>query len=193
MGPTVYLTFYNIYNTVLSGFLTPILMSIFGFLTIQNIKLSRQRVNAQINMNRMVVNLQAGRFNARSREYEILIMILVQLGVYLITCLPFSFYLIYSTVTLGRTMSNFRFAFDSIYSTVAYTLDYINFCATFYIYLLTNRVFRKDLKRILEKTRLFKICFGIQEDTRAIGIDNGHPIRSVAVLVNPRTMPNIQS
>jgi hypothetical protein len=188
-----YLKFYNIYNTILSGFLTPILMIIFGFLTIQNIKLSRQRVNAQINMNRMVVNQQAVRINARSREYEMLIMILVQLGVYLITCLPFSLYLIYSTVTMGWIKSNLQLTLDSTYSTVAYTLNDINFCATFYIYLLTTRVVRKDLKRILEKNRLFKVFFGIQEDTRVIRIDNGYPIRTVAVPVNRGTIPNIRS
>jgi len=97
--------FYNIYDTVLSGFLTPIFMIIFGFLTIRNLKRIRQRINVQVNINRMPVNQQTGGVNRKSREYGTSIMILVQLGVYLVTCLPFPMYLVYSIVTIQRAIS----------------------------------------------------------------------------------------
>jgi hypothetical protein len=162
MVSDVYAIFYNIYDTILSGILTTIFMIIFGFLTIRNLKRSRQRVNIQININRMPVNQQTGRINTKSREYGISIMILVQLGVYLLTCLPFPMYLIYSTVTIQQTKSNVQLALDRFYGTIAYVLANINFSATFYIYILTTRIFRKDLKKMFIENRLFKICFCIE-------------------------------
>ncbi len=158
----VYAIFYNIYDTILSGFLTPMFMIIFGFLTIRNVKRIRQRINVQININQMPVNQQTGKLNTKSREYGILIMILVQIGVYLVTCLPFPIYLVYSTVIMGQKKSNMTLAFDRFYRTIAYVLANINFTATFYIYILTSRVFRKDLKKIFSENQLFKICFCIE-------------------------------
>jgi hypothetical protein len=137
-------------------------MIIFGFLTIRNVKRIRQRINVQININQMPVNQQTGKLNTKSREYGILIMILVQIGVYLVTCLPFPIYLVYSTVIMGQKKSNMTLAFDRFYRTIAYVLANINFTATFYIYILTSRVFRKDLKKIFSENQLFKICFCIE-------------------------------
>lgn len=167
-------------------------MIIFGFLTIRNIKQSRQRVNVQINMNQMPVNQQTNRINARSREYGILMMTLVQLGVYLIACLPYPMFLIYSTVTIYQTKSNGQLAIDKFWSTIAYILTNINFCATFYIYILTSRIFRKDLKRIFVENPLFKIFRDIQRNPPVFGICNDHPIRTVTVEMNQRKIFNIQ-
>ncbi len=158
----VYAIFYNIYDTILSGFLTPMFMIIFGFLTIRNVKRIRQRINVQININQLPANQQTGKINTKSREYGILIMILVQIGVYLVTCLPFPIYLVYSTVIMGQTKSNMTLAFDRFHRTIAYVLANINFTATFYIYILTSRVFRKDVKKIFSENQLFKICFCIE-------------------------------
>lgn len=127
-------------------------MIIFGFLTIRNIKRSRQRVNGHRRINRLYGQ-------QRSRDYEILIMILVQLGVYFVTCLPFPMFLIYSAITIQWTKSAQDLALDRFLSTIVYVLANINFSATFYIYILTTRVFRKDLKRIFVENRLFRACF----------------------------------
>jgi hypothetical protein len=175
---SIYLVFYSIYNTVLAGFLIPILMIIFGFLTIRNVKCSQQRIDAQININRILVSQRVRAVDPRSREYEILIMILVQLSVYIITCLPETVYLVYLTVTNQWTKSNGQLALDKFYSTIANALSNINFTATFYIYVLTTRVFRKDLKRILVGNRLFKCCFGTRQNPGTIG--------TVAIVINRR-------
>ncbi|CAF4704328.1 unnamed protein product [Rotaria sp. Silwood1] len=166
----VYSIFYNIYNTVLSGFLIPILMIVFGFLTIRNIKLSRQRVNVQVNMNRIFTNQRQGKNNTKSRDYEILIMILVQLSVYLITCLPFPMYLVYSTITIQWTKSSVQLAIDRFYSSLTVALTNINF---------------------IEK-RLFKMCFGTQLVPPIMRTNNG-TIGTVAVVMRQPKPCNIQS
>jgi len=115
-----------------------------------------------------------------SCEYEILIMILVQLGVYLITCLPFPIYLVYLMITIKWVKSNVQLALNTSLSTIVYALTNINFGATFYIYILTTRVFREDLKRILVENRLFKSCFCSEQDSRTI--------RNMAIVINQQTI-----
>lgn len=154
--------FQNIYNIVISGFVIPILMTVFGFLTIRNIKLSRQRVSARFSINVIMLNQQPRRSSTKSREYEIAIMILVQIGIYLITSVPSSIYLVYTTCTMALQKSNTQLAFDQFYSNIAFALNSINFCATFYIYVLTTRLFRKDLKQFLSEKRLLKIFLNTQ-------------------------------
>jgi hypothetical protein len=71
--PASYVAFYNIYNTILFGVLIPILMFVFGLLTIRNIKLSRQRINAQTIPNLNVRN------HAKLHENEVSMMTLFQI------------------------------------------------------------------------------------------------------------------
>lgn len=180
MITTTYIVFYNIYNPILSGLLIPIIMIIFGFLTIKNIRQSRQRVNVQmLSTYRGVANQQADKINIKSREYQISIMILVQLGFYLITCLPFPIYLLYSAATMYSVKGSVQTTIEGFASNIVNTLLYINFSATFYIYVLTTRVFRKELKALISKNNLFRKLLHIQQDSLVTRIDNPYPMRAV--------------
>lgn len=166
-------------------------MIVFGCLTIRNIKLSRQRVHAPTTVHQIRGHQQHVKTHLKSREYEMLLMILVQLAVYLITCLPYPTYLAYSTVTLTWKKSTFQMALDRFFANIALALTNVNFSATFYIYVLTTRVFRKDLKRIIVDGRLFKICFHAQRtqmDTRT----NNCTIGTVAVVMNQQNSARVQ-
>lgn len=136
-------------------------MIIFGFLTIRNVKLSRQRINQVVQINREISqNRPIGSSGIKSREYELLRIIVVQLIVYLITCLPFAAYLIFSTVVSLDVQSAVQLATNKFFGSLSYALANINFSATFYIYVLTARVLRKDLKRLLTENRFYIYFFG---------------------------------
>lgn len=167
-------------------------MIIFGFLTVQNMKHSRQRIVPHTNIHRTIATQQANKINMKSREYQISIMIIVQLCVYLITNLPFTIYLVYSAVTAFQTKSNFRLAIEKFITVIVYLLSNINFSATFYIYILTTRIFRKDLKQIFQKIRLFQICFAFQRNpTLMIPINDEHT-GNVAFAMNETFMSKRQ-
>lgn len=124
-------------------------MTIFGFLTVRNIRRVRHRVNIQGNGRQVALRPPYSGMAGRSREYQILRMILIQLAVYVVTCIPFPVYLMYAAVTVQATKSTVESALDRFFSAIAYMFTNINFSATFYIYVLTARVFRKDLKRLI--------------------------------------------
>lgn len=134
---------------MLSGLLTPIFMTIFGFLTVRNVRRVRHRVNIQGNGRQAALGPTYSGMTGRSREYQILRMILIQLAVYVITCIPFPAYLLYAAVSIQSTKSAVESALDRFFSVIAYMFTNINFSATFYIYVLTTRIFRKDLRRLL--------------------------------------------
>lgn len=154
-------------------------MMIFGCLTIRNIVHVRQRISTQMNVHQIPVNRQMGRRNIKSREYQISMMILVQLVVYLVSCIPFPIYLVYSTITMYDEKTSEQIALENFISFIAYTLVYINFSATFYIYVLTTRVFRKELKKLILQNYFSRMCFGVQEDPPVMRIDDHHPVQSL--------------
>jgi uncharacterized membrane protein (DUF106 family) len=143
-------------------------MLIFVVLTVRNIKLTRQRVNPQINQNLNVRN------NARTRENGLTTMIVVQLIVFVVTSLPYPIYLLYSAVTMQWAKSNVQIVLDRFYATIGFTLAYLNYGGTFYLYILTTRVFRKDLKKLLLQNRLSQLCCRTEENAGiAAGVTNG--------------------
>ena len=151
-----YANFYNIYNAVLVGVLIPISMLIFGVLTIRNVQQLQHRVG-----NNNIIQ-QENLNNRRSFDYQLSLMILVQLGVYLLSNLPFASYLLYVIFTMNSVKSSFQTRIDNLYMTIASFLIYINFAGTFYLYTLTSQVFRKDLKQLLCRNRLMPIAFETQ-------------------------------
>ena len=143
-------------------------MLTFVLLTVRNIKLTRQRINPQINPNLNVRN------SARTRENALTTMILVQLIVFFVTSIPYPMYLLYSAVTMEWQKSNVQTVLDKFYATIGYTLAYLNFAGTFYLYVLTTHVFRKDLKKLLLQNRLSQLCCHIEENAQiAAGVANG--------------------
>ena len=120
---TGYINFYNIYNATLSGVLIPSSMLIFGVLTIRNVRQLKRRVDKNSIIQQENVN------NRRNFDYQLSLMILVQLGVYLFSNLPYASYLLYVIFTMNSVKSSFQTGIDNLYMNFAYFLVYINFAA----------------------------------------------------------------
>ena len=151
-----YINFYNIYNATLSGVLIPVSMLIFGVLTIRNVRQLKRRVGDNNIIQQENLN------NRRSFDYQLSLMIRVQLGVYILCNLPYASYLLYVVFTTNSVKSSFQTGIDNLYMIFAYLLVYINFAGTFYLYTLTSEVFRKDLKQLFCRNRLMPTAFTTQ-------------------------------
>ena len=151
-----YANFYNISNATLSGVLIPVSMLIFSILTIRNVQQLQHRVG-----NSNIIQ-QENLNNRRNFDDQLSLMILVQLGVYLLSNLPFDSYLLYVVITMNSVKSSLQTGIDNLYMTFAYLFTHINFAATFYLYTLTSQVFRKDLKQLLCRNRLIATGFETQ-------------------------------
>lgn len=149
-----YAKFYNIYNTILTGIVIPSLMFIFSFLTMRNVSQLKRRVQQNT-----IVNSQ-NLINNTIYESQLVTMMITQQISYLISNIPFVSYLLYDVLTMNTMKSNVQIAIDSLYMTIVYMLVHINFSVTFYIYMLTSSIFRKNLKQLVFHNRLTRIWFG---------------------------------
>jgi uncharacterized membrane protein (DUF485 family) len=179
---------------MLSGLSIPFLMVLFGFLMVQNTKNRRKRLHPQVSVHHMLATNQDRTPHVtdtmKKRDSQLIVMLLVQLSVYFVSCIPFPAYLLYTTATMNWVKSARQMAVDDMFMTVAYTLLYMNFSATFYIYTLTSPIFRKDLKRLLLGNRLVNACLPIQQNTQSLTA-NKTPNRDVTQYGGNRTTAKI--
>jgi hypothetical protein len=137
---TIYSQVYIITQVFLFAVIPPSLMMLFGFMTIQN----PQRTN--------VVPVVASRYNRT--EQQLARMLFVQVVVQIVLTLPVSVtYLISVIPNTIRTTSIFSFT-----STICTVFFYCSYITSFFLYLLSGRMYRKELIRLVYT--LFKIGRG---------------------------------
>ena len=157
-----YSVFFNIFNTILPGLLIPILMIMFGVLTIENLKQVHNLVNPHMHTHNQELSDRPHMTHQRSADYQLLFMVLVQQCVYVITTLPLTIYSVYAVITINSIKSHTKIAIESLCSSIGYILVLSNFCVTFYIYILISHSFRKKLKRIIFHNDLMNMIFGVR-------------------------------
>ncbi|CAF0981956.1 unnamed protein product [Adineta steineri] len=131
-----YSIFLSFYSILINGISMPLLMSIFGILTFYNLKRYRNRIH-----NNRIIILQ----RRKKEEWSILRMLIIQLIFTISLSLPVTIYLCYNGLTQYYQKSFFRIFIENYIYNMSTLLQYINAAASFYIYSLTSRTFRKEL------------------------------------------------
>ncbi|CAF3341208.1 unnamed protein product [Rotaria sp. Silwood1] len=153
---------YLIIQVSLFAVVPPSLMMIFGLMTIQNANRSR------------AIQVVASRYNRT--EHQLARMLLLQVSVHVFLTLPSSVtYLMAALPNKIQTTSTFSFI--SIICQLLFNCSYIT---SFFLYLLSGRIYRKELSQLMYKT--FKIRYG----NRVKSLTNHNTILSIASLTNPR-------
>ncbi|CAF3881554.1 unnamed protein product [Adineta steineri] len=134
--PGSYSTFLSFYSILINGISIPLLMTIFGLLTLHNLKHYRNQIH-----NNFIILVQ----RRKKEEWSILRMILIQLIVNVILSLPVTIYLFYNGLTQYVEKSSLRNFIENYIYNMFTLLPYINAAASFYVYSLTSRTFRKEL------------------------------------------------
>jgi len=115
--PGRYSTFLSFYSILINGISMPLLMAIFGLLTLRNVKHHRNRIH-----NNFILILQ----RRKKQEWSILRMLLIQLIVNVILSLPVTIYLFYSGVTQYVQKSSIRIFLENYIYNMFTLLQYIN-------------------------------------------------------------------
>ena len=136
----VYSLIYSIYSFIVAGLLPPILMIIFGYLTIRNLRQIHSRLRPNI------IRIS----NINKKDYYLLVMLMCEVIVYLISTIPYPIQTLYLTITRDLIKSSFRIQIESFITFMAYSfLIYINSASTFYIYISTSRAYRHQCRRFI--------------------------------------------
>lgn len=123
LNDCILLIFYSI--------LPPILMFLFGFLTIRN------------------VNQRKFPRSTNKKERQLTMMLIVQVVCFTILSLPISIQKIYDELVVDQIKTKERIERENFFGTLVVLIALINTSLSFYMFTLTSEVFRKELKILL--------------------------------------------
>jgi hypothetical protein len=128
-----YKFFYPIYQTIFVGTLPPILMSVFGFLTIRSL---HQRHTATTHV--------------RQKDRDLMRMLIAEIIINIFTSIPFSANLLYGTATffvVGK--SAVRIEIEAFVNFVSQFLIHLLSVAPFYLFIISSKSFRHEFSQIM--------------------------------------------
>ena len=142
-----YVTFYAFYALLLIGFIPSLVLCIFSYLTLRNMKQLHNRIQptdqdtSNNNNNRAL----------RRRDRDLSILVLAEVVIFIITTAPFSFVSLESMITL------FIFPVKSIpllqaevfAMNAVFLLIFLFSAIPFYTYLVASASFRRDFKQLI--------------------------------------------
>ncbi|CAF0813835.1 unnamed protein product [Adineta steineri] len=139
-----YSLIYSTYSFLVAGLLPPALMIFFGFNTIRNLHSIHVRVRP----------INDGTYRIHRRDYNLMIMLLGEVIIYLVSTTPYPIQTLYLAVTSNIMKTTLRLQIESFITYMANSfLIYINSAAPFYVYISTSRTFRQECKRLFIRTR----------------------------------------
>ena len=148
--PGIYSLIFSIYVVIFAGFIPPILMSVCSLITLRNLHSVHVRIHT--------TNIQTNRV-MRRRDFHLTRMLTAQVVVYILTTTPYPLNTLYAAITLSNTKNNDQQVIESfIYFITSTFLLFINPSASFYIYIVTSKAFRKEFKIAFINLRRMIFC-----------------------------------
>jgi hypothetical protein len=121
---------WNDYNLLVTfSLFPPILMLILGWMTIQNVRNGRHL-----------------RRETSAKDRQLTAMLLIQVTCITILSMPISIQKIYAAITLNQTKDAYQTAVANFFATFVVLLALMNASTSFYLFTLTGKVFRQQLK-----------------------------------------------
>ncbi|CAF2883156.1 unnamed protein product [Rotaria sp. Silwood2] len=144
----VYGIFFCIYLLIESGIFPPLMMIIFGLLTLNNIRRSKRTIRPLP----IVDIIQLSQFPVMSRK-DLLIskMLFNQICLWIILNMFNPCYLLYRTITIYDNKSSLRLTVELFLNNMSYYFIYLEFSLTFFVYTLSSPLFRRANPNVPEK------------------------------------------
>lgn len=141
----IYSIFIRFYSLIFNGILPPLLMIIFGLLTIKNIRRIRR---IDIHMNVLTNKIRMISFSRlfHKKDRQMIIMLLAELIIYICFSSISSIYLLYQQITEYELKSNEKQMIEHFFSTILLFIHFIPYSINFYINLFVSKNFRHEMK-----------------------------------------------
>ncbi|CAF1314510.1 unnamed protein product [Adineta ricciae] len=141
---TAFITFYSLF---IVGITPPVLMGIFGFLTLRNIRqVSQVRHHSHTSI---IETIAAGRPHAiHSKDRQLIRIVFMEIMIYLISRFPSTIFLIYQQITQHETKSDAQISIEQFIANITYFTGFIDSSISCYANILISKNFRTELKRI---------------------------------------------
>jgi hypothetical protein len=137
----IYRTFIAFWSLIMYLLCPSLLMLLFGFLTLNNIRQGRQVVPEVLQINQ----------NTRRTDIQLRRMLAAQVLVIVISILPYFAYRLYSLFTASLAKNALRLAVESLTLEITSVLTYFAHSSSFYLYTLTGTLFRREFLKIIRR------------------------------------------
>jgi hypothetical protein len=148
--PGAYRIFSDLQYLIFYGLAPPIIMLVFGLITLRNLRRSRRLVLPNANVqNQLKLN------SIKRRDGQLLAMLLLQIIIIIIFTVPFAIQKLYDTLTLQIPQTPLQKAQDNLITGTLRILSYGSHAFGFFFYTLSARIFRTELLRIINTSYRF--------------------------------------
>jgi uncharacterized membrane protein len=131
-------------------------MTTFGFMTISNVRVSRQSIDSQTtntvkySNKESLILLKRQKRRWKKVDRYLCRMLLLQVILFIVLTLPQAIHKLYFTIASNKYQSSIEYDFVRFLYGFELLLPYIESALPFYIYILTGgKVFRKALKKLI--------------------------------------------
>lgn len=152
----VYGIFFGFYILCVFAIILPSLTLLFGILILKNLKAVRGRIHPLPGTHNPPQNVLS------KRDTNLVRMVLVEVIVGFLLTFWYPINSLYNTLTVNVSNKSLeRTQIESFVTFFTFTfLFYLNYCATFYVYVAISKPFRQEIKRFVIK------CFNRQDEQR---------------------------
>jgi hypothetical protein len=139
--------FFSIYQICLFGVIFPGLMIVFGILLWKNLKTIRSRIHPHHQENDIQQQILP------KRDINLMKLVLAEVILAILLTFSYPIDLLYTVLASNiPDKSQERIQIEVFASFIALSvLSYLNYCMTFYVYVITSKSFRRKVKRVLLK------------------------------------------
>ncbi|CAF0815776.1 unnamed protein product [Adineta steineri] len=142
----VYAEYDNYFEVVFAGICPPIVMSLLTYLLIKSVRnVIQRRITPG---NNVVQPAVVPRTILQQMDTQLTLMLILQSVITIITYVPYAVQLIYENVTQYWSKSSLRIAQESVFTEFTHLLSYVFFASSFYVSMITNGGFRRQIKRV---------------------------------------------
>jgi hypothetical protein len=141
--PGPYRKVFSLFNLIVFGFAPSFCMLVFGMFTLRHI---REKKGFQI-----ISTTNSKKSKTKTSERQLVRMLLAQVLVYSITGLTFSIALIIIATNKNHQKSVLTIARENLIIAIVGMLSNTGPCSSFYLFTLSSRLFRKELKKLFNR------------------------------------------
>jgi hypothetical protein len=145
--PGVYGMFFSIYISIDSGILPLSLMTIFGLLTINNIRQTRRHIRPNVDASVRIVRMSR-------KDAQLHKMLANQIILFLILNIFNPCDLIYHSLTFYTIKSSLRRTVELFINNITYMLVYLGFSLTCVNFIISSDMFRREFLQFIQ-TKIF--------------------------------------
>jgi hypothetical protein len=153
--PGIYTIFVNYYQLIVRGIFATLLMSIFGLLTVKNIR-STHRVIPAHETPVVKISARNGLRHFTQKDRQFILMLFIDIIIYILCSIPRPVYLFYIQITQYQTKTDERQSIEAFMNSLSLFITFIPTGVDFHMNFLISKTFRQYIFQFWNSLIMFE-------------------------------------